>query len=154
MHPSCLFSSLSCVCRVETTDAPFRALLVCHSLSSCVHVCVCACVCVRVGVCVCVRACWYVCGAGSFITQGSSAINGTVGQGSLLRFQIMLRTAAVSFGMPLVAMVFEQGVQGVVANPSPVLCSTRNLCNGLRFYSVCFNGGTNRIWCDRTVDRT
>ncbi len=68
------------------------------------------------------------------------------------RPQVLLRSAPVSFGMPLVAILFEQGVAGVVANPSPALCRTRDLCNGLRFYSVCFNGGTNRIYCDRSIE--
>ncbi len=86
----------------------------------------------------------------SYATYGSIPLNGTVTQSTLLRFVPLIRQSPVSFGVPLYAVILDESTPGVV--PLPTSCTTRELCGGRRFFSLCFNGGTNRVHCDETID--
>lgn len=52
------------------------------------------------------------------------------------------------WGIPLVVALFDGAAAGDI--PSLQECSSPTLCGGRRFYTVCYNGGNDRVHCDET----
>jgi hypothetical protein len=99
-----------------------------------------------VRVCVCVCVCVFVCDCDGAFSAG------TVTNSTMLTFAVNIKSSSLSFGLPLYVLVLEDATSlGVL--PVPTDCTSRLLCGGRRFYSFCYNGGTNRIHCDETIDR-
>lgn len=86
--------------------------------------------------------------AASIVSWGQRALSAAPTNATVMSFYYNLASAPRRWGIPLIVTLLD-----AAATTRPFDCTgTAPLCNGFKFYTVCFGGSNNRIHCDEMRD--